>query len=226
MLGLPLPLTIHLAGESRTKESQERLDIEQTEWNNKLVVSNPRFKPYRCVMCIIVLALWLLWWSLLIHSPCQGPTYDVQYRTLIIVVYMCSITPDSIFHFWWLLHRRGIQTELAKSGPKASTQLNKLSGLLKDSPIKHSLKQAGLTVHDIPALDVLHNPQMVNPSNGQPKDDLCKKGYVPGPEISRSLTLSSNVIPLTTYPHNSCNGIVKHPQNFRWDSAYYVFCLL
>ena len=60
MLGLPLPLTIHLAGESRTKESQERLDIEQTEWNNKLVVTNPRFKPYRCVMCIIVLALWLL----------------------------------------------------------------------------------------------------------------------------------------------------------------------
>ncbi len=52
VLGPPLPLTIHLAGESSTRELQERLDLEQTEWNNKLVVSNPRFQPYRCVICV------------------------------------------------------------------------------------------------------------------------------------------------------------------------------
>ena len=89
--------------------------------------------------------------------------------------------------------------------------------MLKDSPKKYSLKQGGLTVHDMPALNVVHNPRLANPNAPDTEDDVCKRGYVPGPDTGRSLKLDSNVIPLTNTAHGGFvyRGTPKHPQDFR-----------
>ncbi len=119
--------------------------------------------------------------------------------------------------------RRGIRTELANSGLRASTQLEKLTGLLKDPPQKLSLKQAGLTVHDMPTLDVIHNPKL-NYTEGDQTNELRKRGCVPGIEPRRSLKLDSNVVPLSICPAKPSKGILKHPQDFRLGSVcYYLF---
>ena len=79
--------------------------------------------------------------------------------------------------------------------------MDKLGGLLKDSPQKHSLREEGLRLDSVPALDVVHNPGM-----DSRLDVLCVEGegdeeggggpYLPGPFNTRSLKLDSNVIPV------------------------------
>lgn len=45
--GPSLPITIHLAGESREKELRDSLERDQQEWKSKLVVDNPTFQHHR-----------------------------------------------------------------------------------------------------------------------------------------------------------------------------------
>ena len=169
------PTTIHLAGESRASELKESLDRERQDWASKLVVKNTRFQPHRYCTVLSIFTLFELFLK------------DYLYYHNVIMLY---------------LDRKGIRTELTGCGPRATTQLDKLQGLLKDSPQKYSLKQNGLPVYDIPALHVVHNPSVdsrlniINVSNDSQQDG-SKKGYVPGPNETRSLKLDSNVIPLT-----------------------------
>ncbi|XP_039205374.1 uncharacterized protein KIAA1257 homolog isoform X2 [Crotalus tigris] len=76
------------------------------------------------------------------------------------------------------VHRCCPATELISSGPKASCQVARLQGLLKDKPVKLALKMQSL-----PVLGVLGNMEECSP---------CK-GFVPGADIHRSLMSSHNI---------------------------------
>ncbi|KAM6468061.1 uncharacterized protein CFAP92 isoform 1-T2 [Liasis olivaceus] len=84
------------------------------------------------------------------------------------------------------VHRCCPATELISSGPKASCQLARLQGLLKDKPVKLSLK-----MQSPPALGILDNMEESSP---------CK-GFVPGPDIHHSL-MSNHNIPCYNRAHN------------------------
>lgn len=96
-----------------------------------------------------------------------------------------------------------MRTEITAAGPKAATQLDRLRGLLKDAPQKHSLRERGLLLEETPALAVVHNPSVDQRSPPAPlakededeEEEACR-GYHPGPHEGRSLKLSSNVIPI------------------------------
>jgi len=87
-------------------------------------------------------------------------------------------------------NRRGVRTELTERGPRAGAQLDKLTGLLKDPPVKPGLK----AVQEIPALDVVHN---------QGRGEECGRVYIPGPQAARSLKIDNNVIPITAPNHSN-----------------------
>ena len=57
-------------------------------------------------------------------------------------------------------HRCAPDTEQTMKGPKASNQLARLQGLLKDQPLKHSLRKPNLALKDIPPLNVVLNPSV------------------------------------------------------------------
>uniref|UniRef100_A0ABM5FK60 Uncharacterized protein CFAP92 isoform X6 n=1 Tax=Pogona vitticeps TaxID=103695 RepID=A0ABM5FK60_9SAUR len=78
------------------------------------------------------------------------------------------------------VHRCCPATELISSGPKASCQLARLQGLLKDKPVKLSLK-----IKPIPVLGMLDDVA----------DDTVCKGFVPGADTSQSLKMNKNIIP-------------------------------
>ena len=61
-------------------------------------------------------------------------------------------------------HRCLPETELEDRGPRASNQLSKLEGLLKNSPKKLSLSRAGHTLEEIPSLGVVVE-ELVNHSH-------------------------------------------------------------
>ncbi|KAM3844709.1 uncharacterized protein CFAP92 [Vipera latastei] len=84
------------------------------------------------------------------------------------------------------VHRCCPATELISSGPKASCQVARLQGLLKDKPVKLSLK-----MQSIPVLGVLGNMEECSP---------CK-GFVPGADIHHSL-MSNHNIPCYDRAHN------------------------
>ncbi|XP_013043122.3 uncharacterized protein CFAP92 isoform X1 [Anser cygnoides] len=94
------------------------------------------------------------------------------------------------------VHRCSAAAELSTRGPRASCQLQKLQGLLKDEPLKFSLRKPGLILKPIPALSVLDNQPSQNSADVLPgrRKSICY-GFVPGPEGQHSLKWSKNIIP-------------------------------
>ncbi|XP_015262916.1 PREDICTED: uncharacterized protein KIAA1257 homolog [Gekko japonicus] len=82
------------------------------------------------------------------------------------------------------VHRCSPATELISSGPKASCQLARFQGLLKDKPVKLALKSHGRSIQDIPVVGSLERVE----------SDICR-GFIPGNDDFHSLKWSKNVIP-------------------------------
>lgn len=86
------------------------------------------------------------------------------------------------------VHRKPLSVELKERGPKASSQLDRLCGLLKDPPLKRSLVSEGLGTSS--CLRSVTCPPWCDEQDGPPG------GYQPGPLLGRSLKLEKNVIPI------------------------------
>jgi hypothetical protein len=100
------------------------------------------------------------------------------------------VVSDTRFHGL----RRGAKTEQTSRGRHASNQMDKLQGLLKSSPERHSLKDHS----DLPALSTLHSFGL----SGQQDSNIAGdrgKGYRPG-GLRGSLKVDRNVIPISTTP--------------------------
>ncbi|XP_050760826.1 uncharacterized protein CFAP92 [Gymnogyps californianus] len=92
-------------------------------------------------------------------------------------------------------HRRSTAAELSTRGPRARFQLQKLQGLLKDEPLKFSLRKAGPILKPLPALSVLDNQPCDTGSDALPgRRESIASGFVPGPDDQHSLKWSTNVI--------------------------------
>ncbi|KAJ7316810.1 hypothetical protein JRQ81_002972 [Phrynocephalus forsythii] len=78
------------------------------------------------------------------------------------------------------VHRCLPATELISSGTKASCQLARLQGLLKDKPVKLALKM---------------KPTPVLGMFDEVADSTVCKGFVPGSDLSQSLKMNKNIIP-------------------------------
>ena len=91
--------------------------------------------------------------------------------------------------------RRGIRTEQATRGRQASSQLEKMESMLKDSPKKSSLKHFSESLNT-PPLSTLH---LFGLSGKQDSNISGDKGvgYQPGMNKG-SLKLDRNVIPLNS----------------------------
>lgn len=83
--------------------------------------------------------------------------------------------------------RRNPKTETTTRGAKATTQIEKMKGLLKDKPNRLSLKLSEhLRVDNIPAISTIRM--------NEDEDSII--GFLPGPDSLRSLKRNANVIPL------------------------------
>ncbi|XP_029768431.1 uncharacterized protein KIAA1257 homolog [Terrapene carolina triunguis] len=99
------------------------------------------------------------------------------------------------------VYRCSTAAELTPRGPKASAQLDKLQGLLKDEPEKFSLKRPAMILRPIPALSVLQHI----PACGSYRDLTRKRsttnGFVPGLEDQHSLKWNWNIVPCHDMEH-------------------------
>ena len=103
-------------------------------------------------------------------------------------------------------HRLTAETELTYRGLKASNQVDRLTGVLKDSPAKLSLKQ-GMT--DVPALSVVNNPSVDTLAREAgwpiPVEDLEERerncGFMPGAYDEKSWLMDKNTIPIRSMDH-------------------------
>ncbi|XP_060119597.1 uncharacterized protein FLJ43738-like [Heteronotia binoei] len=98
----------------------------------------------------------------------------------------CVVEPqkDARCNTAFKVHRCAPATELISSGPKASCQLARFQGLLKDKPVKLALKSHGRSIQDIPAVGSIERAE----------SDICR-GFIPGSDDFHSLKWSRNVIP-------------------------------
>ena len=96
-------------------------------------------------------------------------------------------------------------------GRKASNQVAKLQGLLKDYPQKHSLKKRGMHLQNIPPLNVVLNPSVDTDTRlaGGSTSPAVEgegierhKGFKPGPYEDHSWVLERNKIPAIDYEHH------------------------
>ncbi|XP_068763493.1 uncharacterized protein CFAP92 isoform X2 [Struthio camelus] len=99
------------------------------------------------------------------------------------------------------VHRCSTAAELRARGPRAAFQLQKLQGLLKDKPLKFSLRKPGLILKPMPALSVLDSQPCDNSSDvlGKRKSITC--GFVPGASDQHSLKWNKNIIPCHNREH-------------------------
>lgn len=107
-------------------------------------------------------------------------------------------------------HRCLKETELNERGRKGQNQVDKLQGLLKDKPVKFSLRKRGLGLKEVPPLNVVLNPSVDTAAReaglptipaveneGQEKTN----GFKPGPYEDHSWNLERNKIPVYDYQH-------------------------
>lgn len=92
--------------------------------------------------------------------------------------------------------RKGSQTEQTPKGKKASSQLDKLQGLLKDAPQKHSLKMHGNS-SDAPPLSTLHSFGLSGKKDSNIAGDRGV-GFHPAEFGKGSLKMDRNVIPIAS----------------------------
>nr|XP_033782538.1 uncharacterized protein KIAA1257 homolog isoform X2 [Geotrypetes seraphini] len=86
-------------------------------------------------------------------------------------------------------YRCSIEGELTVRGPKASSQQKKLVGLLKDVPVKYSLREPILTLKPITPLAVLE------------RTENTTKAFGPGEDQLHTLTWNGNAIPRYDMEH-------------------------
>ncbi|XP_030063806.1 uncharacterized protein CFAP92 [Microcaecilia unicolor] len=86
-------------------------------------------------------------------------------------------------------YRCSIQGELTIKGAKASSQQKKLGGLLKDVPVKYSLREPILALKPIPPLAVLEHTEDTT------------KAFGPGQDQLHSLKWNGNIIPRHNMEH-------------------------
>ena len=104
-----------------------------------------------------------------------------------------------------MLPRQGPSTELRED---PASQLDKLTGILKDAPQKYSLKKDGYHFSPTPALGVVNNPNVdasidiMSVSEDMDEGGSAFKGYAPGPNQSQSLKRDGNTIP--RYGRGTC----------------------
>ena len=91
-------------------------------------------------------------------------------------------------HLDFRVHRKPVSVELKERGPGASNQLDRLCGLLKDPPYKHSLL-GGEGLGPSSCLGSVTRPPGC-------EEDAPRGGYQPGPLLGRSLKLDKNVVPI------------------------------
>lgn len=103
------------------------------------------------------------------------------------------------------VHRKPAFMEGEERGPRASTQLDKLRGLLKDPPLKRSLIVGGVPSEPNTCLRSVTCPPWCEVADGS------RGGYHPGP-LERSLKLDKNVIPVqaSRFPETD-HGAKVHP---------------
>lgn len=100
-------------------------------------------------------------------------------------------------------HRCSTAAEQRDRGLKAGCQLDKLQGLLKDEPMKLSLKFGKGKFHKIPALNVVHYPSVDSEYNKTHSTDKLNhqeetevtRAFTGGPMTHRSWLLENNFIP-------------------------------
>ncbi|KAK6480749.1 hypothetical protein HHUSO_G18530 [Huso huso] len=98
------------------------------------------------------------------------------------------ITEDSM-----KFYRRSTESELHTNGAK----LDRLQGLLKDKPRKHSLRNPGMVLKPIPALSVIQRPYG-SESAGPVEPTL---GFTPGLHDQHSLNWEANIVPRYNMEH-------------------------
>lgn len=105
-------------------------------------------------------------------------------------------------------HRCAPETEAKSVGFNSSNQLDRLEGLLKDTPNKLYLRNARATLGEIPPLNVALNPSVDRTAREEGRPVLPvvlseehTSGFVPGPYTNRSWLLERNKIPIYDYNH-------------------------
>ncbi|XP_069500062.1 uncharacterized protein CFAP92 isoform X2 [Ambystoma mexicanum] len=88
------------------------------------------------------------------------------------------------------IYRCSIEAELATKGLRASDQLNRLTGILKDKPEKLSLRLPYMMLKPITALSVMQDPEQ-----------SASSGFTPGSQPNHSLKWKANVIPVRDMEH-------------------------
>ncbi|XP_036387660.1 uncharacterized protein FLJ43738 [Megalops cyprinoides] len=77
--------------------------------------------------------------------------------------------------------------------------LGKLQDLLKDKPMKYSLRKPGMVLKPIPLVSVIQHPEGTNPDNFEGEHSPA---FAPGPLEHHSLMWDSNAIPRNDTQHN------------------------
>ena len=119
-------------------------------------------------------------------------------------------------------HRCLPETELRDKGARASNQLAKLEGLIKDQPKKFSLSRAGLTLEEIPSLGVVANPNVDTPARKTGKlvpiarehAEEGSRGFYPGPFEDEGWLLEKNKVPIADQEHGKFRSLKGH--DFRY----------
>ena len=116
-------------------------------------------------------------------------------------------------------HRCAPVTENKYHGFKSSNQLDRLKGILKDHPLKLSLRTQSMTLAEIPSLNVVLNPSVDTPARAAGLSVLPAlenegseniQGFVPGPHEGQSWLLEQNKIPVQDYHHERFRKIKGH----------------
>ncbi|XP_032228067.2 uncharacterized protein LOC5503934 [Nematostella vectensis] len=121
------------------------------------------------------------------------------------------VVDDPIFR----THRCLTETEMRDSGPKASNQLAKLTGLLKDAGKKITFTKPGLSLSGVPPLSVVMNPSVDTLARDTGKLELQDSdfknekncGFNPGPFEDKGWLLEKNKIPILDPEHRKYESL-------------------
>lgn len=119
-------------------------------------------------------------------------------------------------------HRCLTETEFRTGGRKASNQLARLQGLLKDQPNKLSLSKPGMALANVPPLNVVLYPGVdtdarlagITPRPTTINEvDENNNAFKPGAYIERSWVFERNQVPVIDYEHEKFEKLKGHDFN-------------
>ena len=115
------------------------------------------------------------------------------------------VVGDTRTHF----HRLNPQTEQMERGRCSANQVSKLSGLLKDAPRKHTLRDAPFAIVDINPLGVVNNPtvdfterRLGRTPRPATEGGEHVRGLKAGPHFERRWQMNDNHVPTHDYQHD------------------------